>query len=366
VRAVASIRRARCAAAPGSRPAGLVRGALLGLALLAASPAAQAATDALQNARDSMMNSATDGGLARALAYCVFHAPAFDTLLADAASDGMSASPLADGTSLVLSPTDFPGAQIQVHPLADGTASCLAWSASARATDADQAVDDAVGFYLAGGRPEKVAASPSDYVFRDLPFAARLRAFAVQDGHGATFEVSGLAPQQAGLLHPVPPEAPARTAPATAAEAAPQGAVYDFEFLLGTGCALWLPDLRSAMAAMDRANLPMAKNANTYFYTSQFGGVLQLTEGAPGQIADCSVMNSIPLATANDIVRRTLGDADVTFREAPHEDGTAQWTGTLAPHRPGDAPTPFTAQTFFEPRQAEVTASLRLGAGGGQ
>jgi hypothetical protein len=336
------------------------------MAVAATATAAQAATEALQHARDSMMNSATDGGLARALAYCVFHAPAFDSLLADAAADGMSASPVTDGSYLVLSPTDFPGAQLQVQPLAGGTASCLVWSASARATDADQAVDDAVGFYLAGGRPEKVAANLSDYVFRDLPFTARLRAFAARGGYGATFELSGLAPQQAGLLHPVPPEPPAKTWPRTAAEAAPQGAVFDFEFLLGTGCVLWLPDLRSAMAAMDRANLPLAKNANTYFYTSQFGGVLQLSEGAPGQISDCSVMNSIPLATANDIVRRTLADADVTFRETPLADGTAQWTGMLAPRMPGDAATPFAAQTFFEPRQAEVTASLRLGTGGGE
>lgn len=339
------------------------RALLLAITLATSAASTEAQTEALRYARDSMLNSVTDGGLARALAYCVFHAPAFDTIRGDAVANGMGVEELGGGAFRILSPVEFPSALIQVVPLNAGAASCLAWSGAARVTDVDQAVNDTVAFYLRGGRPEKLSASPSDYVFRDLPFAARLRGFAFQVGHGATFEVSDLAPQHVELLQPVPPEPATNTWPRTAEAAAAEGKIYDFEFLLGTGCLIWLPDLRSAMTVMDQSGLPMAKNGDTYFYASDFGGMLQLTEGAPGRIADCAVMSILPLATANDIVRRTLAATNMTFSETPLADGTAHWTGTLAPRMPGDEPTPFAAQTFLEPRQAEVTISLQLARG---
>lgn len=339
------------------------RALLFAIALATSAASTEAQTEALQHARDSMLNSATDGGLARALAYCVFHAPAFDTILGDAVADGMGIEELGGGAFRILSPVEFPGALIQATPLNVGTASCLAWSGTARATDVDQAINDAVGFYLRGGRPEKLSASPSDYVYRDLPFSARLRGFAFQQGHGATFEVSGLAPQDVALLQPVPPEPEATTWPRTLDAAAADGKIYEFEFLFGTGCVVWLPDLRSAMTAMDRSSLTMAKNGETYFYVSDFGGLLQLTEGVPEKITECAVMSVIPLATANEIVRRTLAVGNLTFAETSHGDGTAEWTGTLASRTPGDEPSPFAARTYFEPRQAEVTIRLQLGGG---
>lgn len=325
-----------------------------------------AESTALAYARASMMNSVTDGGMARALAYCVFHAPTYSTILADAAADGMNVSTIAPGSYRILSPADFPGALIQVTPLAGGAASCMAWSASARAGDANGAVDEAAGFYLKGGRIEKLAGTPSDYIYRELPFAARLRAFASQEGHGGILEISGFAPQHTGMLLPVPPEQPATTWPRTQAQAADQGAVYDYEFLFGTGCVVWLPDLTSALIAMQRSQLPMARSADSYAFASDFGGLLQLTEGPPGRIRECMVSNAIPMATANEIVRRTFTDSTMSFNETALGDGTAQWTGTLAPRMPGDEPTSFVAETYFESNQRAVSIRLTMDGMAGQ